>query len=330
MKTNLFIARTPLQLFNCIEAKKRFHKGEQNILFYQYQRLVDKNQMESLIEVDEWNSIIVYPLNWQRRIFSYFYIRMIKNRYKNKIERCYIGVFNSIINVLINTIYPKKIVILDDGTKTLGIAKNMETQKINSRNSLFKTIRNRFFNTNRDYLYRASFFSIYPLDEYIINNEVVLNDYRVFKESLSNIPVADRIYFIGTNLNEKILKSDEVFEANLQKVIAFYKNKKMIYILHRYENIEYIANLAKKYKFDYVKFDNILEVEIAKAGFLPTEFATFGSSAIETLPLLYPNSEYRVFYLESKDILEHKQQVMEELYNSFERKGYEVIRSKML
>lgn len=330
MKTNLFIARTPLQLFNCIEAKKRFHKDEHNILLYQYQRLVDKNQMESLIEVDDWNTIIIYPLNWQRRIFSYFYIRKMNNRYKNTIDACYIGVFNSIVNVLINTIHPKKIVILDDGTKTLSIAKNMETRKINNRTSVLKIIRNRFFNTSRNYLYRASFFSIYPLAEYNISNKVVLNDYRVFKESLSQIPIEDRVYFIGTNLNEKILKSDQIFEANLQKVIAFYKNKKMIYVLHRYENIEYIANLAKKYEFDYVKFDNILEVEIAKAGFLPTEFATFGSSAIETLPLLYPNSEYRVFYLESKDILEHKQEVMESLYNSFEQKGYEVIRPKTL
>lgn len=325
MKKNLFIARTPLQLFNCIEAKKRFHKDEENILLYLYQREIDKKQMQSLIESNEWFKIIEYPLSWQRRIFSYFYIKKIKKEYQNKIQNCYLGVFNSIINSLVNSIHAKELIVVDDGTKTLGLAKNIMTMNVNNRGSIFKALRNKILNTDRSFLYKASFFSIYTLEKFSLKNRIILNDYLIFKKSLSVLPKKNKVYFIGTNLNEKIVKSDKIFESYLEKVLNYYSDKELVYVLHRYENIEYIARLSEKYHFEYVKFDNILEVEIAKVGFIPTEFATFASSAIETLPLLYDGSKYKIFYIEADAILEHKQRPMKDLYDSFEKKGYDLI-----
>jgi hypothetical protein len=321
---NLFIARTPLQLFNCIEAKNRFHDKEENTLFYQYQRQVDKIQMENLIDSSQWSRVVPYPLTLYSKFFFPLYLRGLKEEYLFKISYCYYGVYNSIVSYLINSIQPQKLIIVDDGVKTLGIARNLEAKRIQKQN-LFKTIRDKFLNSNRDFLYDSTFFSIYSLEEYQIENGVILNDYRMFKKGLLALPLQDVLYFIGTNLNEKILKNGESFERYLQKVLSYYRDKKIIYILHRYEDIDFIENLAKKYGFDYVKFSNILEVEIAKAGFLPKEFATFGSSAIETLALLYTDCDYKVFSIDSKDIKENKVEAMEKLYQSFREKGYEVI-----
>lgn len=326
-KKNLFIVRTPLQLFNAIEAKKRFHKKdgeEDNILFYQYQRQVDKELMENLIVASEWDEVIAYPLSWSRRIFLAFYLKPIMAKH-NKIENCYVGAFNSIVNLFINTIKPNKTIILDDGTKTLGIANNIARGDVNRKENQLKTLRNKLFNLDRSYMYESSFFTIYTLQSYQIENEIVLNDYREFKRGLASYEQEDVVYFIGTNLIEKILKSKDAFEKNLEKLLEYYQGKKLIYILHRYEDFKYLQKLAKKHAFEAVKFENILEVEIANAGFIPVEFATFGSSAIETLPLLFSQSSYRVFKLQAEDILAKKEKAMENVYLNFEKKGYEVI-----
>ena len=324
LKTNLFIARTPLQLFNCIEAKKRFHSDDENILFYQYQREIDKKQMEGLIEIDGWEEIIPYQLSSVKKIFFPFFLDGIISKYKHRVNSCYYGTYNSIIAALINLISPKELVLVDDGTRTLVRAKLLESKTIEKRN-FFKRIRDKILSTDRQFLYKSTFFSLYPLEEYKIENKIILNDYRMFKESLSSLPMKEMVYFIGTPLGEHVLKNKLMYEAYIKKVIAYYANKKFIYILHRYEEIDEIKKISKKYNFQYIKFDTILESAIFNEGFIPKEFATFTSSAIETLPILYPTSNYKSFYIESKDILEKKQDIMERIYKNYQAKGYEVI-----
>lgn len=324
MKSNLFIARTPLQLFNCIEAKDRFHKNEQNILFYQYQREIDKNQMQSLLIDTDWHKIISYPLKPLRRLLPQFFLFFINLKYKNKIESCYYGAYNSIISSLINKINPTKLILVDDGTKTLEIARLISEQNISKR-SFIKKIRDKILSSNIDFIYNTSLFTIYDLEQFNIKNSVIKNDYREYKSYLKSLPFKDIVYFIGTNLNEKMLKDSSSFEKYIQNILEFYKDKEFIYILHRYENIDYIASLAQKYNFNYVKFDNILEVMISKEGFIPSEFATFGSSAIETLPLLYSKSHYRVFCLDIKDIVHKEILSFEKLYANLHSKDYDML-----
>jgi len=64
---------------------------------------------------------------------------------------------------------------------------------------------------------------------------------------------------------------------------------------------------------------------ISKEGFIPSEFATFGSSAIETLPLLYSKSHYRVFCLDIKDIVHKEILSFEKLYANLHSKDYDML-----
>jgi hypothetical protein len=324
MKKNLFIARTPLQLFNCIEAKNRFHADEENILFYQYQRDIDKKQMQSLIKDEEWHKVIAYPLDWKRRLFFPLFLHRIKQDLGPEVSYCYYGAYNSIISSLINSVDPKELVIVDDGVKTLEMARLVESGKIDKK-SFLKKIRNSVLSSDTAFLYRSSFFTIYDLGRYKIKNRVILNDYRIFHSSIKNLQKKDVVYFIGTNLNEKVLKDTASFEGYIKKIRAYYKGKRLIYVLHRYESPEFIRVFADRYNFEYVKFDGPIEIEIAGAGFLPVEIATFVSSAIDTLSILYPGSRYKIFYLEGKDIKESKRDIFAKLYDSFKDKGYEVI-----
>ena len=323
-KENLFIARTPLQLFNCIEARNRFHADEENTLFYLYQRDIDKKQMRNLIKEEEWHRIVAYPLDWKRRLFFPIFLRGIKRELRFKISHCYYGVYNSIISSFINYIAPKELIIVDDGVHTFEMAVLLESGKI-GRKGFLKDIRNFILSSDASFLYRSSFFTIYDLSRYNIGNKVIVNDYRVFHSAIKSLPKKEIVYFIGTNLNEKILKDISYFEEYMKKIVEYYKEKKLVYILHRYESPDFIGMLAEKCGFEYVIFDNPIEIDIAGAGFLPEEIATFGSSAVDTLSILYPDCRYKIFYLESRDIKEAKQDIFIKLYDAFEEKGYEVI-----
>lgn len=280
--------------------------------------------MQSLIKNKEWRRVVAYPLDWKRRLFFPLFLRRIKQELRLKISSCYYGAYNSIISSLINDIKPKELIIVDDGVKTLEMARLVESAKIDKK-SFFKKIRNSVLSSDTAFLYSSSFFTIYDLSRYKIKNRVILNDYRFFRSSIKNLQKKDVVYFIGTNLNEKILKDISRFEEYMKKIAAYYGDKKLIYILHRYESPEFIGSLADRYGFEYVKFDGPIEVEIAAAGFLPSEIATFGSSAVDTLSILYPDSRYRIFYLESRDINEAKRDIFVKLYDAFDKKGYEVV-----
>ena len=322
-KINIFIAKTPLQLFNSIEAKNRFHKNETNILFYQYNSSVDREQIESLIVVDEWQEIYPYKLKFTNKIFFIIKTNKLIKKYKNKISNCYYGTYNTIIRYMINKINPFKSIIIDDGVKTLDIARLVESKTI--KKSFFRDINNKIFYSGIDFMYKSSFFTLYDLSRYNISNEVIKNDYRVFISYLKNIKKEDVVYFIGTNLNQRCLKNPNLYEEYIKNIREYYKKKKLIYVLHRYESINFIKPLAEKYNFEFVKFNTIIEVEISKAIFLPSEIATFASSAIDSLPLIYKDTSYKVFELKADDIKEERQAIFENLYLSFKKKGLDVI-----
>jgi hypothetical protein len=317
-KINLYIAKTPLQLFNCIEAKNRFHKNEENVLFYQYQRSIDKIQIENLIDENEWSDIIAYPLSPLRRLFFPYFLKKSIAQYQNKVASCYFGAYNSIISYFINKIKAKDFFIVDDGVKTLEISELIKDRKLDKKG---------FLKPSRDYIYEAKFFTIYYEVEKFVPNRVIKNDYVAFKEHISTIKKENIIYFIGTNLLEKSMKTEEVFEKELRKVLSHYKNKnqKLIYILHRYEDSDYMNSLSKKYDFESLKFANIIEVELLKRGTVPVGVASFASTAVETINMIY-GVDTTIFELENSGIFEKYQEVFAKLYDNFREKGVEVVK----
>ena len=321
---NIFIARTPLQLFNCIEARNRFYKNHYNILFYQYQRDIDKLQIESLID-EQWSDIIPYSLTPIKRIFFPFFLKKVIVKYHNYIDTCYFGAYNSIISYLINNLKPLKLFIIDDGVKTIKISELIKDRKLDKKDYC-KYIYNNIMGSSRDYIYRAKFFTIYDEIKLFVPNKVIKNDYREFKTHISVLEKENITYFIGTNLLEKILKNKEKFESELEKIILYYqeKNQKIIYIMHRYEEIKYIEKLSKKYNFESVKFNNIIEIELLNRGTVPMGVASFASTAVETINMIY-GVDATIFELENSGIFEKYQEVFAKLYDNFRKKGVIVI-----
>ena len=323
---NIFIARTPLQLFNCIEARDRFHKDEQNILFYQYRSVIDKKQIENLID-SSWYEVVEYPLTLSNRLFFPISLSKIVSKYKSKVSSCYYGAYNGIISHLINSLNPTHKYLVDDGIKTIKISQFIKDNKLDKRGFL-RPIKDWLLNSTREYIYQSKFFTVYDEIENHLPHRVVKNDYRAFKKRVSTMKREDIVYFIGTALLKRSIKTEEIFEQELERVIEYYqeRNQKFIYILHRYEDIEYMNSLAKKYSFEAVRFDNIIEVELLRRGVVPSGVSSFASTAVETIDMIY-GVEVKIFELDNSGIFEKYQKVFQDLYNNFREKGVDVIDS---
>lgn len=314
MEKNLFIVRSPLQAFNATEAQRRFCKSQRNVIIVFYRKEVDRKLVLNVLSVGEWSEVIVQPLKPHYELWKFLH-KFIKEH--PRINQCFIGDHSTLINYFMNRIRCGDLTILDDGSATIRLAKLHENRTLHkikktaySRKSNANILINRLLRIDPCYYYQAKFFTIYDLP---LKNKVIRNDYRCFREQVENLLSKPIAFFIGSNLIEQILINTNVFEQQMQQVADLYKKSGMIfyYILHRKEDTQYMKALGRKLGFECVRFDNIIEIEFLTLGYIPTEVSTFLSSAIQTLPLLYP-SRYRFFKLSPEHITaRHKESVLD-------------------
>jgi hypothetical protein len=155
-----------------------------------------------------------------------------------------------------------------------------------------------------------------------IKNKIIQNDFSYFKTKIRNLEKEEDVFFIGSRMIDNGI-SKEVFELSLKKVVEFYKtvNKNVIYVPHRYENIEYLEELSKKLKFILTPFSTIIEFEFIMKGIDPSEVATFRSTAVDTLKIIY-NTKVMIFKIELDKIDKNKQNEFKLVYKNFENKKY--------
>jgi hypothetical protein len=324
-KRSISLIRTPFQLFNCIEAIKRFNENGSNILICIYKNKVDKNLFEEILKDFSWEKVYFFKLNSFNRVFYPFLLNNILKKYKN-IEFCFFGLITSYIVHSLNQIKAKNNILIDDGNETFLIANNI-------KNSMYK---NRFKNTfldkifgkmfDLDFIDKLKIFTFFDLNSYSLNNEIIKNDYRDFKKSIDNLPENKEIFFIGSNLINSYIKK-EYFEDILKNTIEYFKEYKIIYVPHRYEDIDYLRELSIKYGFELKKFPTILELAISQHQKKPLGLITIRSTALETLGYLYDIKFLNVIELD-KTQLQKENQILEytNLYKNYIEKKIPLIK----
>lgn len=293
MKTNLFLIRSPLQALNAIEAKERFCPNNDNIVIIFYRRKVDKKLILNTLEYTTWTDIILQPLKPHYNLYKFLKYFL---KYRPNVNYCFIGDYSTLINYFMNRLIYNRLFILEDGTATIREIKLLENKTLHKIGKTSykikhpsKILMEKIFKLDTQYLYNASFFTIYQLDTTF---PTIQNKYSYLKKLIPHKPTKDIVFFIGSNLTDSILISKEKFEYLLSEVASYYKkrNLKLIYILHRKEDPIYINDLIHKLEIESIQFKHIIEIELLKLDYIPTEISTFISSAITTLPVLYPTN----------------------------------------
>ena len=120
------------------------------------------------------------------------------------------------------------------------------------------------------------------------------------------LPERSSSSFIGSNLIDTYMDK-AFFEENMLKIVNYYKEYKVIYILHRYEDKVYLESLGDKLGFEVIQFSMILEIALLEYGKIPEKVATFRSTALETLGYLYAPIAMEVFEIDTERLLKPTQ-----------------------
>lgn len=324
-KVSISLIRTPFQLFNCIEAVKRFNLNGENILICIYKNEIDKRLFEEVMHEINWKEIYFFKLDLLNKIFYSIKLNRILKKFK-KVEYCFFGLITSYNIHAINQINAKENILIDDGNETFLIANNIKNSNFQKKFkiSLLNKILKRKFDLK--FLKDLKIFTFFDLTSYNLDNAIIQNDYNNFKKSINDLPIEKEIFFIGTNLIDNYIDK-EYFEEILKNTITYFKEYKIIYIPHRYENITYLQELSLKYNFELKKFSTILELAISKYGRKPTGLITVRSTALETLSYLYDIKFLNVIKLDKDKLLKENQIVeYENLYENYKNKKIPLIK----
>lgn len=327
---NIFLVQTPFQLFNAIEAKNRFDKNEKNILIL-INRGKEKNldQIKKILEYDsEWFDLI--QIDFYTKIQKLFYPLLIKNIINKlnayTIDKIYVALYRNISAHIINSVHHQNSIIYDDGNNMFKTIEFLDKSKKKSFSYFRKMISVLLLRkTDINFIYKSTIFTLFDISEFKkISNPIIHNDFSYFKSKIKNLKKEKNVFFIGSRMIDNGISKD-IFESSLKKVVEFYRvvNKNVIYVPHRYEDIEYLESLSKKLKFVLTPFSSIIEFEFIIKGINPNEVSTFRSTAVDTLKIIY-NAKIMIFKINLDKIEKNKQEEFKLVYNNFKNKKYDI------
>jgi hypothetical protein len=104
----------------------------------------------------------------------------------------------------------------------------------------------------------------------------------------------------------KIL-DENVYINFLKRVKSYYKNERLIYIMHKHEADKKIEKIMHEVGMEIRRFDVPIEYQMSVRGDKPKILAGFSSSAIENCRIIFQdNIMIDVFYIEPEYFIQRK------------------------
>lgn len=294
----LFLVESPFQLLCALEAEDHFKFSESYFLI----RLSgEKRNDEQLLRLSneflkEKNYKILFirskkkSLKDYARFFLYkgfFFVRLLRA------EKIFVGNIESrFLNYLIKGISKNKIILLDDGAKTLIIHTKYADNKC------------------------YNLFTIYDLMPYK-NQKIYKNQFLRLKRNFSNYEVETEVLFLGTKLTELGFVTHQQYISYLKKIVDYFDTKKIIYIPHRGEDINKLKTLQTEIpQLSITKLN--FPVELYGLNFFkkPSIVASFYSTALLTIKYIYNCDivSFKYDYGDSKN-----KDDIDQVYNFYEK-----------
>ena len=294
-KSYLFV-ESPLQLLNAYEAIAKFNLQNYEIIVRLSNHKENDKQIKFLIDYLKLKNINNIIINGDKKTLAdYMKILYYQIKYKFiSIDKIFIGNYESgFFKQIMKQFNRDKIILLDDGAKTLFIQKQFSN--------------NNFYNL----------FTMYDLNP-INNNQIIYkNSFEELNKKLIKMNFnREEIFFLGMKLNEIGIVSEETYVKFIEKISKKYKKQKIIYIVHRGESenklkkIQSIGNIEiRSYSFP-IELVGFFEKNI------PKKVISFYSTALLTMKYIY-NIEVESYifdYNNSKYKI-----VIDEVYNYYKQ-----------
>lgn len=290
----LYISQSPLQLINNIEASLSLESGNGKHLIF-IRDIQSSEAINSILKLLAPNNYTKYKVN---KLLKLFYPLILGAETQAGYRKIYYGNTTSYTSFLINKIKVKDLVHVDDGTRTISLL------QLGGNASVFKKPALKVL--DKSYLMRSKFFTYYTRQAkdagkaYIKNSlSEVGSRIAQLKDLESMVPAnQNQKIFIGTNILKSYKEIEKVFE-NLDKHIGL---NDCIYLMHRYDDELFMEAQAQRYKFRAFKINLPIELyfKYLWQRNQPSVW-TFGSTAIDTLTLLSPETRIHVIKLDEKE-----------------------------
>lgn len=296
MNNILYISQSPLQLINNIEAYLQLESSHGRHLIF----VRDEQSMEAIDAILELFSLKNFQKYRIKKTFRLFFPLILRNEARKNYQKIYFGNTTSYTSFLINKINPEELVHVDDGTRTLGLL------GLHSNSEFFRKPLLGFL--DKSYLRRSTFFTYYFKQARSFKKPYIKNTLSEVNRHIRQLKNIDRMVpakesqkiFIGTNILRNYKNIENIFD----KVDKEFGLKDSIYLMHRYDDSALMDSLAKRYDFKALKINLPLELYF---GYLWQKNQpgvwTFGSTAIDTLTLISPETRFNVITLNSDGFL---------------------------
>lgn len=312
-KHNLYIARSPLQLLNAIEAKDYFNTKNNVLVLYYGVRNKNSEQMDLLVDSGEWDEIIVY----EHDLISSFnkmltQVQLVRRLREYACEYLFSGEFGTLNLLIIANVKHEEHYLIDDGITTLHLYK-ISNPNINRDYTLkrkLKILRYALFGLKVNMQKSTNFFTIYDLAPYL-DKKVIQNNYSALKAKyLKDLKQDDKLYFLGQHLVQRKLMDNSTYVNYIKKIIQYY-DATIVYIPHRTETISEELKLLFNDKFILQPSTGPVETRFLLAHIYPKHIVSFYTSALHTLNRIFDETQIDSIYITPDDLLKQDNAINE-------------------
>lgn len=313
--SSLYIVESPFQILCALEARKFFQLfDERSILVIKFSNNSKSNaQMTNLAKRFEFEKVIVLPFRFAISLNDSILLILLAIWKANKTSFKYLfcgEVKNTIARIAATNLTYEKCYFLDDGISTqeiqrrlmLGInigSKNYSNGVISKLNVLLGKLF--MFSIGNEVI--INWFTCFEIDK-LPEQRVVKHNFGVIKDYLRESRRQGDIFFIGGPISEdgKIEQFNEI--ESIRKAINFLQIRgNVTYCVHRRESNEKIAKIKELTNIAFRHSEFPLEIDLLMTGENQFAIASFFSTALHTLPLIYDIVRAEMFILDENKLI---------------------------
>jgi hypothetical protein len=341
---NVFLVGAPHQLLNALEARNSLGFTH-NHLVVSLSETYSRAAFEPMLREYSWdhvefvNAIQARPFvrtcskssPWLQRILwvcDSYGQRVQLDRIARRVhrpDRVVLGNYGMIyMRHFANRVGSSEILLLDDGTATLGF--NQERKRLSTgeprsdgKQARRQRIRKRLgFDSSP--LAKVTYFTTYDFDV-VHPDSIIKNSYTFLRGLAASHAALDEVFFCGQPLVEDGLLTMDSFLAQVRRVKAHYGNANLVYLPHKRERSEKVSILQSELRLALRSFDVPIEYQMSARGTRPKILASFFSSALENSRIIFgPLLSIQCFRIEPTDFL-YRQEEIASIYTHFAGKS---------
>ncbi len=320
MRKNLFIAASPLQVVNAIEAKYHFNIEHSVLILIHSSIEANSIQMEALLQMSHFDTVIHVQNRYRSKISKIFeQKKLIKELQKDSYEYAFSGDYGLFQEILLANLNISQIYLLDDGALTLTThASKLAPGYKRNLNRRIKSFRYTLLGLKTHQSKIVNLFTTFNLKSH--DKEIIIhNDFTFFKTCyLEKAIVESSLYLLGQPLVRSNLLSESTYITYIQSIIKNYHTK-IIYIPHRKEIITNTLRSLESDNFCIKESKGPIEILFLSQYIYPKNIVSFYSSALFNLKKIFENAQIDAIQIHPNDLLRGHDPIAEcyrELKNS--------------